>query len=152
MHPLLSPFPLPQPDNILLTADLDVRVADVGLSFLLPATGDERSYASHVVPFGTTGGTRGYRDPYTLSPAMQAAQGLALSPKPKLSGKNDLYSFGVTLLELFPFWFVEKELATRIASIVKNCVGPWEQRSTVAEIAAELDALIATYGATPASP
>uniref|UniRef100_A0A5B7BWG1 non-specific serine/threonine protein kinase n=1 Tax=Davidia involucrata TaxID=16924 RepID=A0A5B7BWG1_DAVIN len=66
--------------NILLSESLDAKIADFGLSKVIPSDGQ-----SHVST--TVMGTRGYLDPqYYISQ--------------RLNEKSDVYSFGIVLLEL----------------------------------------------------
>ncbi|KAA8523209.1 hypothetical protein F0562_009632 [Nyssa sinensis] len=66
--------------NILLSESLDAKIADFGLSKVIP--GDGYSHVSTTVM-----GTRGYLDPqYYISQ--------------RLNEKSDVYSFGIVLLEL----------------------------------------------------
>jgi serine/threonine protein kinase len=77
-----------KPANILLDDDVRGKIADVGLAFRVALTSQQTHTSRPSQAF--FGGTPGYQDPRATDPR-----------HPRKGEKNDVFSFGVILFELF---------------------------------------------------
>jgi serine/threonine protein kinase len=77
-----------KPANILLDDDLRGKIADVGLAFRVTLTSQQTHTSRPSQAF--FGGTPGYQDPRATDPR-----------HPRKGEKNDIFSYGVILFELF---------------------------------------------------